>query len=522
MSDIVTLNGYNIKDEKAVRSYETVALMKADTKLKEGYHVKTKGYYQANDGGHGEYIIVDDDTLVDDGGSIHVLTNGLRAKLIIGNEIDPKVFGVYGDNIHDDTETLQNAINFCIENNLLFKSSKSNTYKITDTLIIGDIIQANFNDSKIIANFDDDILKITVSDDSDYIEDRENDYMFGGFLENLIIEGNNEGTGINFEYQKKMKITNVEIRNCNIGLYTQSATECLFEDIRFNSCNIGLKVNSDDTVFNNIFGRFCNIGMQLLKFTRVIDSHFWVRPDESEFNNSVYAEVYGGAVLKNVQIDSYQTGVKTLGTGGYTLDISGQWQQPMDSLETYYLFKFTEASNVKNGFSVRLHDFNAITKNAEPYCIFSDIEANQFRGFIDYSTCRCFRISKFPLTTHLELGNISEKLDTPLINRVNVENNMIHIQFFAKVLESFTYLEFAKLPTDGYIETKPLIGIPYQAITTNQYAVNNPVTQFVAGFCSRTKTLTLLCLDNNNPVSADSYIYIDFTYINENIQNLTE
>lgn len=85
MSDIVTLNGYKIKDEKAVRSYETVAQMKADTKLKEGYHVKTKGYYEANDGGYGEYVIVDDDSLVDDGGSIHALSNGLRAKLYIEN-----------------------------------------------------------------------------------------------------------------------------------------------------------------------------------------------------------------------------------------------------------------------------------------------------------------------------------------------------------------------------------------------------------------------------------------------------
>lgn len=95
MSDIVTLNGYNIKDEKAVRSYETVAEMKADTKLKEGYHVKTKGYYEANDGGHGEYVIIDDDTLVSDNGLIHVLDNELRAKLIIENDvINVKQFGI--------------------------------------------------------------------------------------------------------------------------------------------------------------------------------------------------------------------------------------------------------------------------------------------------------------------------------------------------------------------------------------------------------------------------------------------
>lgn len=108
MSDIVTLNGYKIKDEKAVRSYESIAQMKADRKLKEGYHVETEGYYEANDGGHGEYVIVDDDTLVDDGGLIHVLSNGLRAKLIIDNKVNIKQFGAKGDNDTDDTESFSN------------------------------------------------------------------------------------------------------------------------------------------------------------------------------------------------------------------------------------------------------------------------------------------------------------------------------------------------------------------------------------------------------------------------------
>lgn len=53
--------------------------------LSVGDMVITKGYYSSNDGGAGEYEIVDDDTLVDDGGSIHELNNGLFAKLIIEN-----------------------------------------------------------------------------------------------------------------------------------------------------------------------------------------------------------------------------------------------------------------------------------------------------------------------------------------------------------------------------------------------------------------------------------------------------
>ena len=143
MSDIVTLNGYKIKDEKAVRSYETIALMKADTKLKEGYHVKTKGYYEANDGGNAEYIIVDDETLVDDGGSIHVLTNGLRA-ILLNTEIYPEMFGAYGDGIHDDHNAIQNVINYALLNYINVVGMKS--YKIDTTLeIVGNTPETNID-----------------------------------------------------------------------------------------------------------------------------------------------------------------------------------------------------------------------------------------------------------------------------------------------------------------------------------------------------------------------------------------
>ena len=133
MSDIVSLNGYKIKDEKAVRSYESIAQMKADTKLKEGYHVKTKGYYESNDGGSCEYIIVDDETLVDDGGSIHVLNNGLRAKLLISDYVTPEMFGAYGDGTHDDTTAFSKACTLASSNNKQVFLSKN--FKI-DTLVL--------------------------------------------------------------------------------------------------------------------------------------------------------------------------------------------------------------------------------------------------------------------------------------------------------------------------------------------------------------------------------------------------
>ena len=156
MSDIVTLNGYKIKDEKAVRSYESIAQMKADTKLKEGYHVKTKGYYEVNDGGHGEYVIVDDDSLVDDGGLIHTLNNGLRAKLIIENDtVRVEQFGAYGDGTHDDTNAIEKAIKYTTKPHTVQFLAK--TYAITNISLnyeYGNVILKGVNSHYRHFNFD--------------------------------------------------------------------------------------------------------------------------------------------------------------------------------------------------------------------------------------------------------------------------------------------------------------------------------------------------------------------------------
>lgn len=88
----------------ALWCFDNVNDMKSATNLIDGSYAKTLGYYDVNDGGQGTYIIIDDDTLVDDGGSVHVLNNGLRAKLIVeNNTINPIMFGCKGDNSTDDS-----------------------------------------------------------------------------------------------------------------------------------------------------------------------------------------------------------------------------------------------------------------------------------------------------------------------------------------------------------------------------------------------------------------------------------
>lgn len=122
MSEIVKLNGYDLKDKKAVRYYDTLNNLISDTTLKEGMYAVTKGYYSVNDGGGSIYNIVD---AVDNDNYQETLSNDLYATLIYDDQVNVKQFGAYGDGTHDDTVAIQNAINF--SNNIYIPSG---TYMI--------------------------------------------------------------------------------------------------------------------------------------------------------------------------------------------------------------------------------------------------------------------------------------------------------------------------------------------------------------------------------------------------------
>ena len=78
---------------KKIYYFNSVATMKSED-LKVGDLVITKGYYENNDGGESKYEIVEDNSLTDDGGSVHDLENGLKARLIPNSKINVMQFGI--------------------------------------------------------------------------------------------------------------------------------------------------------------------------------------------------------------------------------------------------------------------------------------------------------------------------------------------------------------------------------------------------------------------------------------------
>ena len=220
--------------------FDNVASMKAYN-LKNGDYVITKGYYSANDGGGASYEIVDDNTLIDDGGSIHELTNGLRAKLIT-DEINIKQFGAKGDGIHDDTVPIQNAINKCknevLNNGLIGKSIvliPGGKYKITSTISTYTYIRLKTIGSvTITTDYDGTAIKLDGGTESLSLIEYNLAYLIDGTNGLRIENTNNNATssiGLSIENSSE-----TNRKTCNFTI----------KSIAFNGFNIATKITNNN------------------------------------------------------------------------------------------------------------------------------------------------------------------------------------------------------------------------------------------------------------------------------------
>lgn len=122
----------NVYANNNVLVFNNVEEMKASNKVKAGYTLKTLGFYQPNDGGAADYVIIGNlgKNEVDEA-SIIALSNGLYAKLLIKDFINVKQWGAYGDGIHDDIQALQKAIDY---KEVKLKYFPNGVYCVSDTL----------------------------------------------------------------------------------------------------------------------------------------------------------------------------------------------------------------------------------------------------------------------------------------------------------------------------------------------------------------------------------------------------
>lgn len=222
-----SLNGYKVKDEYAIHTYDSVAVMKGDTKLKNGMHVKTKGYYNPNDGGNAEYIITNTQSNSD---YQEELNNGLYATLLFNDYVTPEMFGAKGDGITDDTNSIQKAID--VSNNIEFKKY---SYLITSDLLLHSNLKINGKNSTITTS-----------------ENNINGF-YGDNLENIEISNFKfEGVkrAINIRNSNNIYIHDLNVSTTEWGILLYLTDLFRVEDIIFNQVRTSSYSNKDGVHIN--------------------------------------------------------------------------------------------------------------------------------------------------------------------------------------------------------------------------------------------------------------------------------
>jgi hypothetical protein len=249
--------------------FNTVADMKNATNLINGSFAKTLGYHFLNDGGTAIYKIrtVTNEDIIDEGSVIALNDNTLIAELIT-DIANVKLFGAYGDNIHDDTISISNAMLYARTKSIAVYFPKGK-YIVTDSLpnmdagsiIYGDESIGNDGDygSQIIDNRTTNrqwLFQYYQADSTNLRNQR------GTTIRNIAFispDENNENTKwlINIRYIfEDLLIENVYIRGYERVIYANDTNYFTFRNIR--CIKIGSYTNNETKYYafelEGIFG----------------------------------------------------------------------------------------------------------------------------------------------------------------------------------------------------------------------------------------------------------------------------
>jgi hypothetical protein len=159
----------------------------------------------------------------------------------------------------NDTERLQNAINYAISNNVLLVSKKNKTYIINATLNINGVLNANFNGSTIKATTENPAIDIYHKGSNSY----------NGKIENIIIDCNNiSNIGLKLSFSQRREFKSIKIININsVGIQCDEGNVNKFNYIwlqgnKTKINTIGFKNNVYDNVVSHMDIFNCHISIE--------------------------------------------------------------------------------------------------------------------------------------------------------------------------------------------------------------------------------------------------------------------
>lgn len=279
--------------------FDTIEDMKKANNLVNGSKCKTLGFFEKNDGGSALYTITDENLNANDT-NIFDLNNNLKAILInYSNYISSKTLGVKGDGINDDTEKIQNAINYCSKNNIELIFNNCENYKLNNKLFLHSNLKLNGNNQKFL--FDKEIL-ILNSENENEIEK----------LNNIIIK--------NFQFIGK--------QNGRLKFGLLNTENILFENNIFDNCSSnhhifdlggGKNITIKNNIFKNIGSNVINDQGEIIQLDIAYREGlpYWTNENSTLYDNSCCENIY---ILQNKFYNKENCGSNPIGSHATALN----------------------------------------------------------------------------------------------------------------------------------------------------------------------------------------------------------
>lgn len=213
-------------------------------------------------------------------------------------------YGAVGDGVTDDSQAFIDAINA----ELPIFLSKEKTY-------FCDNLQLKKIKKRIVIYGNYSTIKTTngiwlQTDDPEYVETYESN-VYNCYLDNLFIVGNDINTGITIS-GKKWYVNNVEVKHFLTAYnFYGDCIESSFNNLRYEFCRTGFVLNTQDAMFNQLFGRFAEVALVVNGAGNQINGiHCWRRETDYPTTN-VFAQINTTVYMDDVEVDNYSKGFIT-------------------------------------------------------------------------------------------------------------------------------------------------------------------------------------------------------------------
>ena len=290
--------------ESGVRLYDTLIDLITAASPDEGMTVQTQGYYEPFDGGAAVYHI----TKIKPERHCERLNDGMFAVLINKDVITPRMFGAIGDGTHDDTQAVQNAIDYAFAHKTSLVFPTGTVYAVSTVKVKHGNQSLDFCGCTLKALSEGTVL--------DIVPEEYDTRAPNGYIKNLTIDMNGVAAeGLRVANCWRKVFDNIGLNNPgsgSIGLHVLGNNSCagnLFSNFRGIGRNVPgavyMVIDAGDNTFSNIDYSGYQYGIDINRFSVLSNIHGYIA-DPLIYPGSYFVKIQSHAQISNIYPDTQQ------------------------------------------------------------------------------------------------------------------------------------------------------------------------------------------------------------------------